>query len=69
MDRIRGTLQASKVGQPMEGGQQPLLPLAEVKEVPAKQGTEAQGKGEVPGKKGNIVPFLYTTGPRDDSSC
>ncbi len=48
MDRIRGTLQASKVGQPREGGQQqPLLPLAEVR--------EAQGKGEVPGKKGTVM--------------
>ncbi len=46
MDRIRGTLQASKVGQPSEGGQQPLLSLAEVKEV--------QGK-EVPGKKGTVM--------------
>ncbi len=47
MDRIRGTLQASKVGQPRDGGQQPLLPLAEVK--------EAQGKGEVSGKKGTVM--------------
>jgi hypothetical protein len=39
VDRIRGTLQASKVGQPRDGGQQPLLPLAEVKEVPGKKGT------------------------------
>ncbi len=46
MDRIRGTLQASKVGQPRDGGQKPLLPLAEVK--------EAQGK-EAPGKKGTVM--------------
>jgi hypothetical protein len=43
VDRIRGTLQASKVGQPRDGGQQ----LVEVK--------EAQGKGEVPGKKGTVM--------------
>ncbi len=62
MDRIRGTLQASKVGQPRDGSQQqqPLLPLAEVKEaqgkgeVPGTKGTEAQGK-EVPGKKGTVM--------------
>ncbi len=47
MDRIKGTLQASKVGQPRDGGQQPLLPLVEVK--------EAKGKGEVPGKKGTVM--------------
>jgi hypothetical protein len=48
VDRIRGTLQASKVGQPRDEGQQqqPLLPLVEVK--------EAQGK-EVPGKKGTVM--------------
>ncbi len=60
MDRIRGTLQASKVDQPKDRGQQqPLLPLAEVmevqgKEVPGKKGTEAQGK-EVTGKKGTVM--------------
>ncbi len=59
MDRIRGTLQASKVGQPRDGGHQLLLPLAEVREaqgmeVPGKKGTEAQGK-EVPGKKGTVM--------------
>jgi hypothetical protein len=48
VDRIRGTLQASKVGHPKDRGQQqPLLPLVEVK--------EAQGKREVPGKKGTVM--------------
>ncbi len=55
MDRIRGTLQASKVGQPRDRCQKPLLPLDEVKEVPAKKGTEVQGKGEVPGRKGTVM--------------
>ncbi len=46
MDRIRGTLQASKVGQPRDVGHQLLLPLAEVKDI--------QGK-EVTGKKGTVM--------------
>ncbi len=61
MDRIRGTLQASKAGQPKDRGQQqPLLPLVEVKEAqgkgeaPGTKGVEAQGK-EVPGKKGTVM--------------
>jgi len=47
VDRIRGTLQASKVGQPRDVGHQLLLPLDGVK--------EAQRKGEVPGKKGTVM--------------
>jgi hypothetical protein len=55
VDRIRGTLQASKVGQPRDGGQQLVeVKEAQEKEVPGKEGTEVQGK-EVTGKKGSVM--------------